>query len=347
MKVLFRILLFTIGFSFQLFASQSISSANQSYTHEVPTKNNDLFFLQNDFSISWKDSNWLNTNPYQFVNTSDFQWNVLKIDTDATELSAIHNQEKTKAPKPTLILLHGGGTWSYSFRNLIPLLNSKFQIFAIDIPGFGLSRPLYEKFKNYSMENFNKNFQELLKKITPPETQVSLLGHSWGGGLAIGYTLNHPDQVDHLVLISSSGLNIPDTWDWELFRIKGVGRLFTFLINPLTVKMDLKKAFYDNSYVDSEMIFETYWPLKQSFTKKAIYYYSQNFNWKWTEKRLSNIQQKTLIAWGRQDKFMKAKHAFTFKEKIPNSTIAIFDQCGHQIHEECSEPVADFILKFW
>jgi pimeloyl-ACP methyl ester carboxylesterase len=348
-----------------------------------------LFYSSNSFASkpTYQDSPWLNSNSYQSFVTTDFQWNVLQ--TDNPQL-------------PTMVLLHGGGTWSYSFRELIPLLQTHYHMVIVDLPGFGRSLPLQAKFKDYSLKTVSKNLQELILKILALKKQnshystaqqyeqqnltetksssiigqglqkeapkahylqatqvdrsssnndtqnepVTILGHSWGGGLGIAYALTYPQQVKNLILIASSGLDAPDTWDWELFRIKGLGRLMTYLIYPFTVKMDLKKAFYNDALIDDEMVQETYWPLRQKQTKRAIYYYSQKLNWKWTEKKLSEIKTNTLIIWGRQDQFLPVKYSFQLKEKIPNSTLAIFDKCGHQIHEECAEPVANTILKY-
>ncbi len=295
-----------------------------------------LFYSSNSYASNptYQDSPWLNSNSYQSFVTTDFQWNFLQTD----------NQQL-----PTMVLLHGGGTWSYSFRELIPLLQTHYHLVIVDLPGFGRSFPLQAKFKDYSLKTVSKNLQELILKILALKKQtepVTILGHSWGGGLGIAYTLAYPQQVKNLILIASSGLNAPDTWDWELFRIKGLGRLITYLIYPFTVKMDLKKAFYNDALIDDEMVQETYWPLRQKQTKRAIYYYSQKLNWKWTEKHLSEIKTKTLIIWGRQDRFLPVKYSFQLKEKIPNSTLAIFDKCGHQIHEECAEPVANTILQY-
>ena len=40
---------------------------------------------------------------------------------------------------PTLLLLHGNGSWSFGFRYVIPALSDRFRVIALDYPGFGLS----------------------------------------------------------------------------------------------------------------------------------------------------------------------------------------------------------------
>jgi pimeloyl-ACP methyl ester carboxylesterase len=97
--------------------------------------------------------------------------------------------------------LHAGAvstadTWNYNFRELA----AQFHVIAPDLPGFGASdKPPID----YSMDQFVTYLDSFLaaKKID----KAMLVGHGFGGELAIAYTLAHPEKVDRLVLVDSFG----------------------------------------------------------------------------------------------------------------------------------------------
>lgn len=276
-------------------------------------------------------SPWFKQNHYLKLRTQDYEWNYLEF------FAKQANAQK-------LVLLHGGGTWSYSFRYLILQLQDRYDLLVLDLPGFGLSRPMDEHFRNYSMSSFVKNLRQFLdaKKVD----RFTFVGHSWGGGLALGYAEKFPEQVQKLILLSSSGLDIPDIWEWELFKIKWLGHLFTYFITPATVRLDLKKAFFNHQLISDEMVGEVYWPLRQRFVKRAIYFYSQNFDWLKVEQGLSRLKQKALLLWGANDHYISVQDAKRLKAKLKNSRLLVFPRCGHQIHEECVAQISPEIEKF-
>lgn len=62
--------------------------------------------------------------------------------------------------------------------------------------------------------------------------------------------------------------------------------------------------------------------------------------------QLKNITAPTLIFWGKQDRVTPAKHANIAAERIPHSSIQIFDRCGHWAHVEYAAEFNQQTLKF-
>lgn len=91
-----------------------------------------------------------------------------------------------------VIFLHGGGidSASLSWEEIIPPFSEGFQVFAPDLPGFGKS----EKPDVTYSPDFYVDF--LQKFIDQQGLQtVHLVGLSLGGGIAIRYSLLHPDPI--------------------------------------------------------------------------------------------------------------------------------------------------------
>jgi pimeloyl-ACP methyl ester carboxylesterase len=101
---------------------------------------------------------------------------------------------------PPLILVHGlassGTLWRYAFDGLA----AHHRVYAIDLPGCGLSSSSRLIRLNQSVE-FLRSW---LDAIAVPRAHV--LGHSWGGAVAIRLAATSPDRVSRLILVNSAGL---------------------------------------------------------------------------------------------------------------------------------------------
>lgn len=100
-----------------------------------------------------------------------------------------------------IIVMHGWGHSSNSMRALGELLAQTAQVHLIDLPGFGKSAP---PTSDWDTVEYAQRIYRYMKD-EGIET-ADLLGHSFGGRVAIRLTRRHPEKVRGLVLISSGGL---------------------------------------------------------------------------------------------------------------------------------------------
>ena len=98
-----------------------------------------------------------------------------------------------------LVLLHGLGTTGDSWDRLIAELPKGLEIYAVDIPGHGKSSDP-EDFGHEAQAQLIQNFVRGIKE------DVTVLGHSYGGWLALGCALKCPN-VRALVIEDSAGLD--------------------------------------------------------------------------------------------------------------------------------------------
>jgi pimeloyl-ACP methyl ester carboxylesterase len=100
-----------------------------------------------------------------------------------------------------LLLIHGMGGSSSSWRELLPLLAKKYRVIAPDLLGHGLSdKPRGD----YSTGAFAVLLRDLLDGLGIPT--ATIVGHSLGGGIAMQFAHQHRDYCQRLILISSGGL---------------------------------------------------------------------------------------------------------------------------------------------
>ena len=99
-----------------------------------------------------------------------------------------------------LLLIHGIGGSSNSWSGVIPLLAKKYRVIAPDLLGHGESdKPRGD----YSVGAFAVLLRDLLDALDIP--QVTVIGHSLGGGIAMQFAHQHGQYCKRIVLISSGG----------------------------------------------------------------------------------------------------------------------------------------------
>ncbi|CAH9077785.1 unnamed protein product [Cuscuta europaea] len=111
----------------------------------------------------------------------------------------------SKEGSPTLVMVHGyGASQGFFFRNFESLAKH-FRVIAIDQLGWGgSSRPDFTCKSTEETEAwFIDSFEEWRKAKNL--TNFILLGHSFGGYVAAKYALQHPEHVQHLILVGSAG----------------------------------------------------------------------------------------------------------------------------------------------
>lgn len=258
--------------------------------------------------------------------------------TDQFHIHYVH-----KGAGPPLILLHGGGTWLYSFRHNIDALSRLFSVYAMDLPGHGYTRPLV----NISHYDRDTIFCALINFMdTLGIESAHLIGHSWGGGWATLFAYMYPARVSKLVLINSSGLNKHEHFVWECMKIPIIGEILFKLLNSYAIKRGLQDSFHDKSFVTSEMIDQILKPLQMKENIKAHLSYARTADWKIAETVLGQIRSPALVVWGRHDRYIDIKYGQRMADIMPNARFVILENCGHSSHEECPEKVNHLIIEF-
>lgn len=102
---------------------------------------------------------------------------------------------------PAALLLHGFTGSKKSWSALFPLLEGRFRLLAVDLPGHGESGAPASP-QRYRMEEVAADLAELVRELAGEP--VHLLGYSMGGRLALFFALQYPELVRSLALESAS-----------------------------------------------------------------------------------------------------------------------------------------------
>ncbi len=100
----------------------------------------------------------------------------------------------------TLILIHGSPGSSEDFSLLAPEIKNR-KVYALDMYGFGESEKFVDNYGISAQADYLKEFMD-----TKNISSASILGFSWGGGVAIEFAYKYPKYTDNLILLSSMGI---------------------------------------------------------------------------------------------------------------------------------------------
>jgi len=253
----------------------------------------------------------------------------------------IHYVEAGKGP--VLLLIHGLGGSTFGFRHLIPFLNPRFRVIALDLKGFGYSdRPLDGDYSLLAQAHLIRDFLDALKIKS-----AAVLGHSLGGAVAMRLAVAFPERVERLILVSSAS-------DTETRRgVRGARLLRPFLpvVAAFTLQnrwfreKSLRSGCYDPAYVTPDVM-EGY--LKPSRVRGHL----RSLGNLMVDRRhdppldTSVIRQPTLIIWGEADRWLPPTRGQSIHEAIPGSRFVTIERAGHLVLEEQPEESARAISDF-
>ena len=242
---------------------------------------------------------------------------------------------------PALLLLHGFGANTDSWRKVIDDLSLSARTVAFDRPAFGLTeRPEHGDWRGespYSMASQVALTVGLMDSFGID--RAVLVGSSSGGAVAAEVALAHPDRVAGLVLVDAAIFEVggPPAWTRLLLSTPQLNRLGPRLMRQFQVA---DETFYQASWSDPDRILEDD---LASYRKTFQVERWDRALWELTKvtrplkvaDRLGELELPVLVVTGADDRIVPPEQSEELARQLPNATLAVFDSCGHLPHEEC------------
>lgn len=228
---------------------------------------------------------------------------------------------------PTVVILHG---WSLDpgqaqkWQNFQDILTQRhISSHLLKIPG--LSAPLNEV---WNLDNYVKWLDEELRN----QSDIILLGHSFGGQIAVRYAALYPQKISQLILIDSSGIrsrSLVATLKRSCFKVMAkIGKVF---FQSEWARKILYKLARERDYQNAPPLLRR--TMSQILDDEVV-----------TD--LSKINCPTLLIWGRDDKVTPLALARIFEAKISQSHLKVVGEARHSPQYTHPEVVADAVQKF-
>jgi pimeloyl-ACP methyl ester carboxylesterase len=244
-----------------------------------------------------------------------------------------------------VILLHGFGASTYSWRNVIPALAAGFHVIAIDLNGFGYTqRP--RTFESYTREGQADLVLRVMNALG--FDSAHLMGHSYGGGLSLFIASRHPERVRSLVLVDSSAPTYADDRRSRAASVKPLLGLYlrSLVLRPNTVRRALLHSFYDDSLVTPELVHEYYERLRVEGVVDAYYGLTAPARTASEPVELEKIRMPALVVWGAEDQLISAAAGRRAAARMPSSEFVLMEGVGHVPMEEKPDELVRIVLPF-
>ena len=277
----------------------------------------------------------------------------------------IYFEDYGVADNPTMILLHGFGGSSFTWRdNISSLVDAGYRVVTFDRPPFGLSdKSLETDYTTSAQLDYMLGLMGALEI-----DRATLVGHSAGGGIISYFSTLYPERVDALVFVAGA-VPIPRdvvvTDDDSDDDDSGLGSLFelagsldpassvsqnlvqSFLTPERFVEL-LSSAYYDPAIVTDEIAEGYQLPLQITGWEIGFisYFASRNETLEFDLDAFSTLDIPISIIWGEDDTWVPISAGEALAEFFPNSTFITYPLVGHLPMEENPEQFNTDLLAF-
>ena len=233
-------------------------------------------------------------------------------------------------PEVPIVFVHGlSGAWQ-NFLEQLPLFARTHRVIALDLPGFGASPvPDWE----LTIRNYGRLVGEFCDALGVE--RCALVGNSMGGFIASEVAIFDPGRAERLVLISAAGISharMARAPTVTAARMAAAATPFAFryreraLTRPTLRHWALRNVFYKPTALRPELLWEN---LQTGLNAPGFLAAVEGLvGYDFTD-RLPEVEELTLIVWGRQDRVVPPRDGLEFERLIPNSRLVVFDRCGH------------------
>ncbi|MBB2479510.1 alpha/beta hydrolase [Bacillus sp. APMAM] len=243
----------------------------------------------------------------------------------------------------TVVLLHGFLSSTFTFRHLIPLLVSDYQVLSIDLPPFGKS----EKSRRYvySYKNLAQTVIQMIDYFSIKDPV--LIGHSMGGQVVLNILHLMPGIAEKAVLLSSSSYLKRLKWTIRMFSYVPFSSLFVKLwLARIGVVKNLQETLYNHSLINNEMIDGYLQPFLQNKIFSAMTRMIRDWEGDLPSKVLNQINANCLLIWGEHDRSQPLHVGERLKNDLINSELVVLKETGHAIPEERPYEIYEYIKRF-
>jgi len=264
-----------------------------------------------------------------------------------------------------IIFLHGIGSWSYSWRRLIPILAQEYRVIAFDATGHGFS----DKPSRWKITQLQQELSQIIQTLC--DEPATVIAQSLGGLVSLATAIDDPQYFSRLVLVNAAVFpeELPSVGMRFLAKVPmGVVREFDHsrLVKPLApVVREMVRFARREVVTNPEMSrYEDVYALTYPFIENpgAIAHFTQTLQQAaleidciekqqpnlitYVQNHLKDVTCPTLILWGDRDRWFPLSHGEKLQQHLPNSRLEILENCGHDAIACASEQIEKRVLNF-
>jgi pimeloyl-ACP methyl ester carboxylesterase len=258
---------------------------------------------------------------------------------------SIHGHDvgyRTGGSGPVVVLIHGMAGCSETWEAVLEPLAAHCTVVAPDLLGHGESA---KPRGDYSLGAHANSIRDLL--IALGHDRATIVGQSFGGGVAMQFAYQNPERCERMVLVASGGLGQEVAILLRGLTFPGAEHLLPLACNrPVRDAGVAVTGWLDRIGLHPVPVVAEMWrsfaSLSDGSTREAFMHtlravvdlHGQRVNA--TDRLYLASDVPTLIVWGDRDPIIPIAHGIAAHEAIPGSRLEIFEGVGHYPH--CEQP---------
>lgn len=247
-----------------------------------------------------------------------------------------------------VVMLHGGGPgasgWSNYYKNIGAFVDAGYRVILMDCPGFNKSDEIVpEEQRGLVNARAVKGLLDVLgiKK-------AHLVGNSMGGATTLNFAVEFPDRLDRMILMGPGGMGQsivqpnPQEGIKKMFKLyhaptyeNFIDMLEVFVFDPSAITEELRQGRWANIQGNLQHL-KNFVESAQKVPLTA---------WDITS-RLGVVKHKTLITWGRDDRFVPIDLGLRLINVLQDAQLHVFSKCGHWAQWEHADKFNPLVLAF-
>jgi pimeloyl-ACP methyl ester carboxylesterase len=232
-----------------------------------------------------------------------------------------------------VILVHGITTYSFLWRNIIPGLQDRFDVIAVDLLGCGDSdKPLDA---SYALRDHADRLRDFVVELGL--RRVHFVGHDLGGGIGQILAVRHPELVSSLTLINTVGY---DYWPVQPIIAMRTPLIRQFMMAAVDIgafTLIVRRGLHHKDRLTPELMAHFMKPMGTPAGRKAFLHFARcldNHDLTSIAVQLRRLRMPVLIIRGDADVYLSARISERLHEEITASRLLRIATGGHFIQED-------------
>lgn len=251
---------------------------------------------------------------------------------------------------PAVVLLHGLGGFAESWRHNISALARVATVYAVDLPGFGLSSKPPARYRLADSARALHGFT-----LAMGLGRVAVVGHSLGGAVGLTYALTHPARVERVALIGAlvPGATYRLSWPYRLAATHVLGELLALCGCAAIYRAALARCFHAPVREEIDFLVRESYAVRTGPEAKAAYLatlrdirrdvveHAPDYR-----RALTALDAPVLLIHGKQDRVVMPAHCGEAAEMLPRARARFIEACGHFPQIEHADAVNRWLTEF-
>ncbi|MDF2967916.1 MAG: alpha/beta fold hydrolase [Nocardioidaceae bacterium] len=253
---------------------------------------------------------------------------------------------------PLLLLLHGLGCDATTWLPVLPRLATRFTVIAPDLLGHGRSdKPRAD----YSLGGYANGMRDLITVLG--FDRATVVGHSFGGGVAMQFAYQFPERTERLALVAPGGLGAEVSWAVRALTLPGMGAVIGAATRPVLrpavagALRGLARTGLPHTQ-DLGEVAGIYEQMADPTARSAIRHVVRAVvDWRgqvvtMTDRAYLTRQLPTCVVWGVDDDVIPVGHAAEVRASAPDAQVHVLRDAAHFPHRDHPDRFAEIITDF-